>query len=685
MLTNAADVRALSFEEAARGHPIRLRGVVVYCSQKLPGNFSIQDSTATAFIFSHGRPPQEPVERGQVVEVEGTSCFLTATAGVQLVRVKNLGNAELPAPRRLLYEQLANGNEDSQWVEVRGIVRSISPPKRAGPELLPMDLMMTGGRLLIRVEKYDLAKMQSLIDAEVRIRGMCYYYYNGQHQRFNTRVSVQDMVDIVVEKAAEPVFEGAVSPVNQLMVVRPGGQLGHRVRVQGAVMSRLEEGSFYLRDASKGIQVCTEQVSPALGLGDRVDVYGFADLGEYSPVLHDAIFRRKEPGAPPAAIPVTAESALLRDNDLVKIRGRLLDHVLHPNEIMLVMQTSNSVFNAHLHTGPLDAPLLAEPRNGSDLELTGICEVTVGDLSEYLKMSGTRTPRAFRLRLRSPYDVVVLQAGSWWTRARVLWVLVAVSVICLGGMVWIATLRSRVRTQTEVIRGKIERETVMEERARIARDMHDDLGARLTQIRLFSELSKQQAALPAEAYGRMEQISATARDAVRAMDEIVWSLNPCNDTLPSLLEFLSQYATEYLRLTGMLCRQDFPEEIPAWPVNSGVRHHLLLAFKEVLQNIVKHSGATEIWLRVVIKQDVLTLDVTDNGRGFVPAECLCGTGHDGVENIRARIRQLGGECRVQSSPGTGASITFTLHPQQSRVTPASVPSLGDGGVLKQTL
>jgi signal transduction histidine kinase len=252
-------------------------------------------------------------------------------------------------------------------------------------------------------------------------------------------------------------------------------------------------------------------------------------------------------------------------------------------------------------------------------------------------------------------------------------------------MVWIATLRSRVRAQTEVIRGKIERETVMEERARIARDMHDDLGARLTQIRLFSELSKQQADLPAEAYGRMEQISATARDAVRAMDEIVWSLNPCNDTLPSLLEFLSQYATEYLRLTGMLCRQDFPEEIPDWPVNSGVRHHLLLAFKEVLQNIVKHSGATEIWLRVVIEQDVLTLGVTDNGRGFVPAERIGGTGHDGVRNIRARIHQLGGECRVQSSPGTGASITFTLLPRQSRVTLASVPSLGDGGVLKETL
>ncbi len=674
VLTNAAQLRALLPAEVKRGYPVRFRGVVVYCSHKTPGNFILQDETADVFIE---QTPGKftPVERGQIVEVEGIGNFVTVSFGVKLSRLRVLGQGKIPEPRPVAYEQLIKGNEDSQWVEVRGVIRSVPNIKPKPSELLPIELMMDGGRLIVRLEKYDLQKMQSMVDAEVKVRGLCFNYFNDRRQIFNVRVSVQEMEDIQVTRPAPAnPFEAPLFTSNQLLTFNGVGRPDHRIRIEGIVIGQPAEGTLFIRSQQQGIQIYTDQTSPTVNLGDRVDVLGFVEMGEYSPVLRHSIYRQLKPGPPVIPISVSAQQALLHDADLVRIQARLLEQIPQPSETILVLQTSNAVFNAHLHTAGAEE-LLTELRPGSEVDVTGISQVSVGDLSEYLKIVPIRTPRAFRLLLRSPNDIIVLRSASWWTRTRALWVLAGVSVACLGVLIWIAALKYRVQVQTEIIRHKIERETVMEERARIARDMHDDLGARLTQIRLFSELSKHQSGQLHQTPVSMQQISDTARDAVRAMDEIVWALNPRNDSLASLLEFLSQYANEYLRIAGILCRQDFPEDAPDRQVSSGMRHHLLLAVKEALQNIVKHSQATEVWLRVTLEDEVLRFSIEDNGCGFVPGQG--GVGHDGVENIQTRIREIGGECQLTSAPGAGVSLLFKIPLGPAKTTGGPVPFLGD--------
>jgi hypothetical protein len=351
VFTNAAQILALSPEEARRNYPVRLRGVVVYCSQKVPGNFVLQDSTADIFVFG-AESHLQTVRRGQIVELEGvTKLVATASPDVHLMRLQVTGETGLPAPRAVTYAQMASGNEDAQWVEVRGIVRSVSKVKFPPPEPLAIELSMGGNRLIVRVERYDLAKLQTMIDAEVRMRGLCFYFFNQKRQIFNFRVSVQEMEDIVIEKPApDNPYGDPLRPVSQLLVSTPGGKSEHRVHVQGEVTSPPVDGSFYLQDDTQGVRVFTSETTGHLNLNDRVEVVGFAETGEYSPVVRDAIFRRLGPGQPLSPASVSPEAAPFHDSGLVRLQARLLERMHLHDDILLVLETTHTIFNAHLRT-----------------------------------------------------------------------------------------------------------------------------------------------------------------------------------------------------------------------------------------------------------------------------------------------------------------------------------------------
>jgi signal transduction histidine kinase len=198
----------------------------------------------------------------------------------------------------------------------------------------------------------------------------------------------------------------------------------------------------------------------------------------------------------------------------------------------------------------------------------------------------------------------------------------------------------------------LERQQAVErERARIAKDIHDDLGASLTLIAVLGDLAQKEKAVE-----RIEKMSSTARQAVKSLDEIVWAVNPRNDTLAHLIDYTGQFTTDYLRDAGIRCLLDVPEQTPAREVPANVRHNVFLAVKEALQNIVKHAHATEVWLRVSAIPGGLRIVIEDNGCGF--AGPSPDTWADGLGNMRQRLTEIGGECRVQSRAGAGTTITI---------------------------
>ncbi|HTB81593.1 MAG TPA: two-component regulator propeller domain-containing protein [Opitutaceae bacterium] len=194
------------------------------------------------------------------------------------------------------------------------------------------------------------------------------------------------------------------------------------------------------------------------------------------------------------------------------------------------------------------------------------------------------------------------------------------------------------------------------ERARIARDIHDDLGGRLTKIVLLSGLALRERAAPEQTEVRVQEIAVTARQVIKSLDETVWAINPRNDTLPDLINYLGQFAVEFLRTAEIRCHVEMPDHPPGRAISAEARHNLFLATKEALNNIVRHAGACEVWLRVNVTLDSLNLTIEDCGQGF--ARLPDDAGADGIRNMRQRMDEIGGEFHIEGKPGMGTKVSF---------------------------
>jgi len=198
------------------------------------------------------------------------------------------------------------------------------------------------------------------------------------------------------------------------------------------------------------------------------------------------------------------------------------------------------------------------------------------------------------------------------------------------------------------------------ERARIARDIHDDLGSRFLQISVLGELSERNLPNPSQCRPCLEKLRATTSEAFQALDEIVWAANPRQDSVAGLVSYLREYVPQFLSPAGIQCRLVLPSPVPELPLGTEVRHHLFLAVKEALQNVVKHAQATEVTVRLELEERTLTLQVKDNGRGFDPGDAALTPPRsalgNGFGNMCERMARTGGRFAVRSAPGQGAEI-----------------------------
>ncbi|HWD94406.1 MAG TPA: two-component regulator propeller domain-containing protein [Verrucomicrobiae bacterium] len=237
---------------------------------------------------------------------------------------------------------------------------------------------------------------------------------------------------------------------------------------------------------------------------------------------------------------------------------------------------------------------------------------------------------------------------TWWFQAGL-----GLAILTLFAIAATLIQRQRYRRRLE----HAERQRAMEhERTRIARDLHDDLGTSLTQIGMLSALANRAETQTDEAKDLVQQVRSRAREMVVALDEIVWAVNPKNDSLTGLIGYLGHFAEEFFRASNIRFRQDIPPQIPSAPVSAESRHHLFLAFKEALNNSVRHSGAAQVQLRVEISATEVVVQVEDNGRGF-EASPLTRQGN-GLINIKRRLEQIGGRAEIHSVPGKGTTVTL---------------------------
>ncbi len=202
------------------------------------------------------------------------------------------------------------------------------------------------------------------------------------------------------------------------------------------------------------------------------------------------------------------------------------------------------------------------------------------------------------------------------------------------------------------------------ERARIAADIHDDIGSRLTQLVLHGEVVQSELDGDSPVRPQLERICEEARQVLATMDEVLWAVNPARDTLRDFTAFVCCYAEDYLKPTGIQCRLEVDPEMPAAPLDLPLRRNLLMAIKETINNTVKHSGATELSLQIHRAGQKLHLVVQDNGKGFDQTQV--DRDRHGLTNLTRRMKELGGSCRVISQPGAGCRTEFVVPLQRSR-------------------
>lgn len=368
VLTNAHQVRALTPQEAARPHPVRLRGVVIGEAEPEGMAFVLKEETEGIYLLATNIIIPE-VQRGDLVEAEGVSDPGGFAPFVKIRTVRKLGTGSIPQPQPVTFEQLVTGLLDAQWVEVSGIVRTCEPMfinEYAAPppgtsvagssivrvsQKIKMELATGGGKLAVQIDVKLAA--ETYVDAEVQIKGICFNQHNKNRQLLNPLLLLPRGVEVLVETPAPTnQFQTPPHSVASLMQFAPEGNYGHRVHVRG-VVTHYQPGKFlWIRDNDRGLRITTSKET-ALQVGDEVDVLGFPNQGQYTPVLEDATFTIRKSGTPPVPVPlITSPAAVDHDADLVELEAVLGESKPTTDGSMLVLDWGGETVAALLRLPP---------------------------------------------------------------------------------------------------------------------------------------------------------------------------------------------------------------------------------------------------------------------------------------------------------------------------------------------
>jgi len=565
-----------------------------------------------------------------------------------------LGAGQIPEPIHPTWGELIQGSLDAQWAEVEGVVLSLTNHT--------MRVGIKGGRISCLVFTNRTTELGNYLGDVVRVRGVVLSQHDTKRHVVGIQINVPSTKYISVEitPAADP-FSIPVTHANDVFTYNPGESDFRQIKVAGQIVG-LQNDTYYLMDGTNGIRLLPK-IKGNIAVGDFVEAVGFSEID--SPfdrpllTISDAVIHTMGQRPLPAPIAIASDDLLNREHDstLVRVKSKLLGVNEYPDENILELQTGTQVFRARLKTISGGIPAL---RVGSLLELTGVYAVSNDKLVP------------FELLLNSPGDIRILELPPWWTPVHALVVVTAMALLIIMVLVWNSALRQQVnrrtreltveiaerkRTENELIETRSQH-LVEQERTRIARDLHDDLGSRVTQLVLLNELSLQNRVSPEGAIEHAREISDAARQMIQSLDETVWAVNPRNDKLPYLLNYLGQFAIGFLKHSNVRCRIDFPNELPNQAVSAEVRHNLFLALKEALNNAIRHAQASEVWLNAVVSSDSLALTVQDNGRGL--KEDLSDPSADGLQNMRQRMEAVGGSFIVESSAGIGVKLILTI-------------------------
>ncbi len=673
VLSTVEEVRALSIEEAEERRPVRLEGVVVYHDDATSHAF-LHDGTGSLFLRC-GEPGEIRLETGEKISVIGAtirgshspsvagrgSAARAGDGGIVPVEIRKLGTGVIPKAVGISPEDLLTGEFHDQFVSVDVTIRRVENFGQGKKRNLTLHVSSHGGPWMMPVHIHgsDL-RPEHWQDTPARITGIAAGNgdTHGRLQGIRLLVPGAERVETRPE-ALEAAFSDPAVPVSSLFGYQPQTTTANRTKVSGTVtLARPGEG-FFLNDGEEGLFVQTPQ-SANLRNGLRLEVVGFPVRDKRMSYLDDGIFRITGKGTEPAGRPVSFEQAASGDfsAQLVTLHGEFTDGLEQKKGDTLFLSDQGRRFAARM---PHGEAILGKLTTGSRISITGICEPPP---------SGPRVGppiAAFTLLARSAGDVSVIKPPPLLNPARTRWILAGTCLALLLGIGGVMLLGRQVKRQSSLIAAHAGRQVLVEERQRMARELHDTLEQHLTGLQIQLDA--------------LEDWSVRAEPGVRraVANARAMLIHSREETRRSVFELRSQ-ALEELGLVGAVRRfatqlaNDPPPEIRVTSLGeekqlSGrVRFHLLRIAQEAMNNAVRHAEADTVEVVFDFSRKELRLTIRDDGRGFN----LAGRPDEarprfGLKGMRERVAKIRAEIEISSAPGSGTVMEINLTPSSENV------------------
>lgn len=689
-----SEIRSLPEDAAARKLPVAVRGIVTQAD--LDGRiFTVQDESAgiwfsvtlarAAGAWRGDDAVLPALAPGDLVEVEGVTDRGGFAPLILPRSLRVVGRRPLPTAVPVVAERFFSGCDDCRRVEVAGVAQGF---RDDGSHWI-LVLERNGRRFDARVPKAAFVDpAATVVDAAITLIGVAQARMNGRGEILYPRLLVNDPADVqVTAPPASGPFDTPQVPLRAISHFQPEPRGGHRLRTEGTVTSSVPGQFFYVQDGTTGVRVQTRSTEP-LAPGDRVEIAGFLDRRRATAGIVEAVYRvvgRDRPPAPVAVAPARIVATNRRANGMglmaepgdfdgcaVTFPARLLDVDRTQSGGLFVLAVDDLESSVIATLGPEVFQQLQSLRPGSDLQVSGILQIESSSQDAILTAPNDER---LTLRIRTPDDVRVVRAASWWAPRRLATMLAGLAALVVGTLAWVALLRRQVAAQAVRLAGEMRRRrdaavefnATLRERSRLAANLHDTLLQALAGIVLQLDVCRRSLLGDRvdDAGGQLEVAKRMVRHASADLRSSVWALRTAPlagrtfvDSLAALVDHLGANGPARVALHAA----GTPFEPPQF-----VAGNLLLIVQEAVRNALNHARAERVDVTVTYDPaaHAVAVAVDDDGAGFAVDE-VAGVeqGHFGLQGMRERAEGLGGTFAIDTAPGEGTRVAARVVVQE---------------------